>query len=118
MKLVILGATAVLLLSAAPAAQAATVNVSTAAQLKAALAEGVYIGSANSNWSCHGNNGGVDKNGCANTWRNNKSDLGTVGQYAIKITSPSQCKTNPNIVHTSNTVTKATKGLTNVPVTP
>jgi chitodextrinase len=171
--------------------------------------EGVYIGSANSNWECHGNSGGVDKsdrvqvignrigpditaepidvkegtfngvirgntfdgkgitgqnsadswidvkgtgyliedntgtftkpgtftngyethnpgttpsfpNGCGNTWRNNKSDLGGVGQYAIKITSTStsKCKDNPNIVHASNTVTGATKGLTNVPVTP
>jgi hypothetical protein len=169
--------------------------------------EGVYIGSANSNWECHGNSGGVDKsdrvqvignrigpnitaepidvkegtfngvirgntfdgkgitgqnsagswidvkgtgyliedntgtftepgtftngyethnpgttpsfpNGCGNTWRNNKSDLGGVGQYAINITSTSKCKDNPNIVQASNTLTGATKGLTNVPVTP
>ncbi|MBE1462604.1 right-handed parallel beta-helix repeat-containing protein [Kibdelosporangium phytohabitans] len=169
--------------------------------------EGVYIGSANSNWSCHGNSGGADKsdrvqvldnrigpniaaepidvkegtqagvirgntfngqgitgqnsadswidvkgtdylienntgtftspgtfangyethnpsttpsfpNGCGNTWRGNKSDLGGAGEYAIKITSTSKCKERPNVVHASNTVTKAKKGLTNVPVTP
>ncbi|GAB2808949.1 hypothetical protein GCM10027200_05930 [Lentzea nigeriaca] len=169
--------------------------------------EGVYIGSANSNWSCHGNSGGVDRsdrvqvignrigpgiaaepidvkegthngliqgntfdgrgitgensadswidikgigyrienntgtfttpgtfangyethnpsttpsfaNGCGNVWRGNSSDLGGVGEYAIKITSTSRCSANPNVVHASNTVTRAKKGLTNVPVTP
>ncbi|ONI86432.1 hypothetical protein ALI144C_10950 [Actinosynnema sp. ALI-1.44] len=169
--------------------------------------EGVYIGSANSNWGCHGNSGGVDRsdrvqvldntigpniaaepidvkegtqsgvirgntfngqgitgqnsadswidvkgvgylienntgtfakpgtfangyethnpstspsfpNGCGNTWRGNNSDLGGVGGYAIRITSTSKCKDRPNVVHASNTVTRATKGLTNVPVTP
>ncbi len=169
--------------------------------------EGVYIGSAGSNWACHGNSGGVDKadrvqvlnnqigpniaaepidvkegtangvirgntfngqgitgqnsadswvdvkgtgylienntgtfttpgvfangyethnpsttpsfaNGCGNTWRNNKSDLGGVGEYAIKITSVSKCTANPNVVYGSNTATGATKGLTNIPVTP
>ncbi|MFS8104593.1 right-handed parallel beta-helix repeat-containing protein [Lentzea alba] len=169
--------------------------------------EGVYIGSANSNWKCHGNSGGVDKsdrvqvlnnkigpnvsaehidvkegtqggvirgntfngtgisgansadswvdvkgtgyliegntgtfsspgtfkngyethnpsttpsfpNGCGNTWRNNKSDLGNVGEYGVYVTSTSKCKANPNVVHSSNTVSKAKKGLTNVPVTP
>lgn len=169
--------------------------------------EGVYIGSANSNWGCHGNSGGVDKsdrvhvldnrigpdvaaepidvkegtqsgvirgntfdgrgitgensadswidvkgtgylienntgtftkpgtfangyethnpsttpsfpNGCGNTWRGNKSDLGGVGEYAVKSTSTSQCEARPNVVHASNTVTGARKGLTNVPVTP
>lgn len=169
--------------------------------------EAVYIGSASSNWDCHGNSGGVDKadrvqvignqfgpyiaaeaidvkegthngvirgntfngqgvtgqnsadswidvkgigytiegntgtfatpgkfvngyethnpdttpafpNGCGNIWRGNKSDLGGVGQFAVKITSPSQCKANPNVVYASNTVTRAVNGLTNVPVTP
>ena len=169
--------------------------------------EGVYIGSANSNWACHGNSGGVDRsdrvqvlgnrigpgiaaepidvkegthhgvisgntfdgrgisgqnsadswidvkgigyrienntgtfatpgtflngyethnpsttpsflNGCGNVWRGNKSDLGGVGEYAIKITSTSKCSADPNVVHASNTVTRATKGLTNIPVTP
>jgi hypothetical protein len=169
--------------------------------------EGVYIGSANSNWGCHGNSGGVDRgdrvqvignrigpniaaepidvkegtfngvirgntfdgqgisgensadswidvkgigytiedntasftkpgtfangyethnpgtspsfpNGCGNVWRNNRSDLGGVGEYAIKITSVSSCEDLPNVVYASNTVTGATKGLTNVPVTP
>jgi hypothetical protein len=169
--------------------------------------EGVYLGSANSNWPCHGNTGGVDRgdriqvlanhigpfvaaeaidvkegttggvirgntfdgrgitgqnsadswidvkgtgytiegntgtftppgtfangyethnpstspalpNGCGNVWRDNRSDLGGVGAYAIKISSVSKCSGNPNVVHSSNTVTNATAGLTNIPVTP
>ncbi|WIX99442.1 cellulose binding domain-containing protein [Amycolatopsis mongoliensis] len=169
--------------------------------------EGVYLGSANSNWACHGNSGGVDRgdriqvldnhigpfiaaepidvkegtfdglirgntfdgrgisgensadswidvkgigytienntgtfsapgtfangyenhntgtspafdNGCGNVWRGNKSDLGGVGAYAIKISSVSKCAANPNVVYASNTVTNATSGLTNIPVTP
>ncbi|MEU5694055.1 cellulose binding domain-containing protein [Actinosynnema sp. NPDC020468] len=169
--------------------------------------EGVYLGSAGSNWACHGNSGGVDRTdrvqvlgnrigpgvaaeavdvkegtangvlrgntfdgtgvsgqnsadswvdvkgtgyviegntgtfsgpgpfangyethnpvttpafatGCGNTWRDNRSDLGGVGGYAILITSVSKCGALPNVVHASNTVTRATAGLTNVPVTP
>ncbi|WP_436762655.1 right-handed parallel beta-helix repeat-containing protein, partial [Streptosporangium sp. V21-05] len=169
--------------------------------------EGVYIGSANSNWSCHGNSGGVDRsdrvrvldnvigpnvaaehidvkegtfdgvirgntfdgrgisgqnsadswidakgigyliegntgtfsspgtfvngyethnpattpsfaNGCGNVWRANRSDLGGVGAYAIRITSTSKCAGNLNVVYSSNTVTNAVSGLTNIPVTP
>ncbi|MEU7000136.1 discoidin domain-containing protein [Nonomuraea sp. NPDC046570] len=169
--------------------------------------EGVYIGSAGSNWSCHGNSGGADRsdrvkvlnnqigpgvtaehidvkegtsdgvirgntfdgrgisgqnsadswidvkgidyliegntgtfaspgtftnghethnpsstpsfqNGCGNVWRDNTSNLGGVGQYAIKITSTSKCSGNPNVVYSSNTVTNATSGLTNITVTP
>ncbi|MGW5746108.1 cellulose binding domain-containing protein [Amycolatopsis sp. NPDC003861] len=169
--------------------------------------EGVYLGSANSNWGCHGNTGGVDRgdriqvldnhigpfiaaepidvkegtfngvirgntfdgrgitgqnsadswidvkgigytiegntgtfappgtfangyenhntstspsfdNGCGNVWRGNKSDLGGVGAYAIKISSVSKCAANPNVVYASNTVTNARSGLTNIPVTP
>jgi len=169
--------------------------------------EGVYLGSANSNWACHGNNGGIDRsdrvqvlnnkigpnvaaeaidvkegtydgvirgntfdgqgitgqnsadswvdvkgigyliedntgtfrspgtfahgyethntsttpalpNGCGNTWRGNRSDLGGVGQYAINVTSVSKCSALPNVVYSSNTVTGAVKGLTNAPVTP
>jgi len=169
--------------------------------------EGVYIGSANPNWGCHGNSGGVDRsdrvqvvgnrigprvaaeavdvkegtfhgvirgnafdgsglsgqnsadswvdvkgigytiedntgsfaspgvfangyethnpattpsfaNGCGNVWRGNRSDLGGVGRYAIKITSTSKCSGLPNAVHASNSVTRAVTGLTNVPVTP
>ncbi|MFI7107252.1 hypothetical protein ACIBK9_13155 [Nonomuraea sp. NPDC050227] len=57
-------------------------------------------------------------NGCGNVWRGNRSDLGGVGGYAIKITSTSKCAADPNVVHSSNTVTGATRGLTNVPVTP
>lgn len=169
--------------------------------------EGVYLGSANSNWGCHGNSGGVDRgdriqvlgnhigpgiaaepidvkegtfdgvikgntfdgkgisgensadswidvkgigytiedntgtfsapgtfangyethntstnpsfdNGCGNVWRGNKSDLGGVGEYAIKISSVSKCKAKPNVVYASNTVTGAKSGLTNIGVTP
>jgi hypothetical protein len=169
--------------------------------------EGVYLGSANSNWACHGNSGGIDRsdrvqvlgnrigpniaaepidvkegtyegiirgntfdgrgisgqnsadswvdvkgigyliedntgtfsspgtfangyethntsttpslpNGCGNTWRNNRSDLGGVGQYAIYVTSVSKCSGLPNTVYASNTVTGAVQGLTNVQVTP
>ncbi|MGZ3146124.1 right-handed parallel beta-helix repeat-containing protein [Lentzea chajnantorensis] len=169
--------------------------------------EGVYIGSANSNWKCHGNSGGVDRsdrvqvldnrigpnvsaehvdvkegtqggliasntfdgtgisgvnsadswvdvkgsgyrienntgtftapgtfkngyethnpsttpsfgNGCGNVWRGNRSDLGGVGEYGVHVSSTSKCKDNPNVVHASNTVSRATKGLTNIPVTP
>ncbi|SFH75455.1 cellulose binding domain-containing protein [Amycolatopsis regifaucium] len=169
--------------------------------------EGVYLGSANSNWACHGNSGGVDRgdriqvlnnhigpyvaaesidvkegtadgvirgntfdgqgisgqnsadswidvkgtgyviedntgtfaspgtfangyethnpattpsfpNGCGNVWRGNKSDLGGIGQYAIKITSTSKCPERPNVVYASNTVSRAVTGLTNIPVTP
>ncbi|WP_410677220.1 hemagglutinin protein [Amycolatopsis sp. cmx-4-68] len=169
--------------------------------------EGVYLGSAGSNWGCHGNSGGVDRgdriqvlgnhigpfvaaepidvkegtsaglirgntfdgrgisgensadswidvkgigytiegntgtfappgtfangyenhnpatapsfpNGCGNVWRNNKSDLGGVGAYAIKISSVSKCAADPNVVHASNTVANAKSGLTNIPVTP
>ncbi len=169
--------------------------------------EGVYVGSANSNWACHGNSGGVDRsdrvqvvgnrigpnvaaeaidvkegthegvirgntfdgqgitgqnsadswidvkgigyliedntgtfrgpgvfangyethntgttpalpNGCGNVWRGNRSDLGGVGQYAVNITSVSKCSAMPNVVHASNTVTGAVRGLTNVAITP
>jgi chitodextrinase len=169
--------------------------------------EGVYIGSANSNWACYGNTAGVDRgdrvqilgnrigpfvaaelidvkegtfggtisgntfdgqgvsgensadswidvkgigytiadntgtfalpgtfangyenhntsttpsfdNGCGNLWRNNRSDLGGVGQYAIKISSVSKCAADPNVVYASNTVSNAVNGLTNITVTP
>ncbi|WP_083255030.1 cellulose binding domain-containing protein [Amycolatopsis orientalis] len=175
--------------------------------VQAGYGEGVYLGSANSNWGCHGNSGGVDRsdrvqvldnhigpyvaaegidvkegtadgvirgntfdgqgvsgqnsadswvdvkgigyviegntgsfaspgtfangyethnpdtspsfpNGCGNVWRDNKSDLGGVGQYAIKITSTSKCSERPNVVYASNTVSRAVNGLTNIPVTP
>lgn len=169
--------------------------------------EGVYLGSAGSNWACHGNSGGVDRsdrvqvlnnrigpyvaaehvdikegtfdgvirgntfdgrgisgqnsadswvdakgigylienntgtfaapgtfvngyethnpattpsfqNGCGNVWRGNSSNLGGVGQYAIRITSTSKCAGNLNAVYASNTVADATAGLTNIAVTP
>lgn len=164
-----------------------------------AYGEGVYLGSANSNWACHGNSGGVDRSdrvqvldnhigpyvaaehidvkegtvdgvirgntfdgrgiagqnsadswvdvkgtgyliqgntgtfappgtfangyethnpvagsGCGNVWRDNVSDLGGVGRYAINVTSTSKCAGNLNVVHTSNSVTNATGGLTNI----
>ncbi|GAB3921422.1 hypothetical protein GCM10029976_008450 [Kribbella albertanoniae] len=169
--------------------------------------EGVYLGSAGSNWGCHGNSGGVDKsdrvqvldnqlgpniaaeaidvkegttggvirgntfngrgisgensadswvdvkgfdyvienntgtfsspgtfangyethnpsttpsfpNGCGNVWRNNASDLGGTGKYAIYISSVSKCSADPNVVYSSNTVQNAQTGLTNIPITP
>ncbi|MER5931717.1 right-handed parallel beta-helix repeat-containing protein [Streptomyces sp. NPDC002054] len=57
-------------------------------------------------------------NGCGNVWRGNRSDLGGAGAYAIKITSTSKCSAAPNLVRAGNTVTNATSGLTNIPVTP
>ncbi|MFD3519117.1 right-handed parallel beta-helix repeat-containing protein [Streptomyces sp. NPDC058653] len=175
--------------------------------VKPQYGEGVYLGSANSNWDCHGNSGGVDRsdrvlvennrigpyvtaesidikegtskgvirgntfdgrgisgqnsadswvdakgvdylienntgtfsrpgtfangyethnpgtspsfpNGCGTVWRGNRSDLGGVGEYAIRITSTSKCRERPNVVHSTNTVTGARSGLTNIPVTP
>ncbi|MGR3867075.1 discoidin domain-containing protein [Streptomyces graminifolii] len=56
--------------------------------------------------------------GCGNVWRNNKSDLGGAGEYAVYVSSVSKCATNPNVVYSSNTVTNAKKGLTNITVTP
>lgn len=164
-----------------------------------AYGEGVYLGSANSNWACHGNSGGVDRSdrvqvldnrigpyvaaehidvkegtvdgvirgntfdgrgiagqnsadswvdvkgtgyliqgntgtfaapgtfangyethnpvagsGCGNVWRDNVSDLGGTGRYAVNVTSTSKCAGNLNVVYTSNTVRNATGGLTNI----
>ena len=56
--------------------------------------------------------------GCGNTWRDNHSDLGGTGRWAINVTSTSKCAGNLNVVHASNTVTGATGGLTNIAVTP
>jgi hypothetical protein len=165
--------------------------------------EGIYLGSANSNWSCYGNTGGVDASdrvqvlnnrvgpgvaaehvdvkegtvggvirgntwngqgiagqnsadswldvkgsnylienntgtfstpgvfangyethnptagsGCGNVWRNNRSDLGGAGAWAINVTSTSKCAGNLNVVYASNTVTNAKSGLTNIAITP
>jgi parallel beta-helix repeat protein len=55
--------------------------------------------------------------GCGNVWHGNASDLGGVGAYAVNVTDQSKCGTNLNVVYSSNTVTGATKGLTNIPVT-
>ena len=163
--------------------------------------EGIYLGSANSNWSCYGNTGGVDASdrvqvlnnrvgpnvaaehvdvkegtaggvirgntwngqgiagqnsadswldvkgsdylienntgtftspgvfangyethnptagsGCGNVWRNNRSDLGGAGTWAINVTSTSKCAGHLNVVYASNTVTNARSGLTNIAV--
>jgi hypothetical protein len=56
--------------------------------------------------------------GCGNAWRNNDSELGGIGRWAINITSTSKCAGNLNVVSASNTVTNATSGLTNIAVTP
>jgi parallel beta-helix repeat protein len=59
----------------------------------------------------------VAGSGCGNVWRNNNSDLGGVGAYAINVTDQANCTGNLNVVYSSNTVTNATKGLTNIAVT-
>lgn len=175
--------------------------------VKPQYGEGVYIGSAHSNWGCHGNSGGADRsdrvqvldneigpgvaaehidikegtadgvvrgnsfdgqgiagqnyadswidvkgngyliesntgtftppgvfangyetnhpgtspsfrNGCGNVWKDNASDLGGEGEYAIKVSSTSKCEGDLNVVYESNTVENATGGLTNIDVTP
>jgi hypothetical protein len=55
--------------------------------------------------------------GCGNVWRSNASDLGGVGNYAIDVTDQSRCSGNLNVVYSSNTVTNAKVGLTNIAVT-
>ena len=55
--------------------------------------------------------------GCGNIWRDNDSDLGGVGRYAVFVSSTSKCSGNPNRVYASNTVTNAVSGLTNIAVT-
>jgi hypothetical protein len=54
--------------------------------------------------------------GCGNVWRSNSSDLRGVGNYAIDVTDQSRCSGNPNVVYSSNTVTNAKIGLTNITV--
>ncbi|MGW0772787.1 hypothetical protein ACWD01_03820 [Streptomyces sp. NPDC002835] len=51
-------------------------------------------------------------------WRNNDSGLGYVGEYAIKVTSTSTCPERPDVVHSSDTVTGETRGLTSIGATP
>ncbi|WP_017543336.1 NosD domain-containing protein [Nocardiopsis prasina] len=60
----------------------------------------------------------VDGAGCGNVFRDNHSDLGGVGGFAIALWSQSDCAGEPNVVHASNTVSNATRGLTNIDVTP
>jgi len=60
----------------------------------------------------------LDGYGCGNIWRNNASNLGGVGRYAINVTSTSRCPGHLNVVYSSNTVTNAVTGLTNIAVTP
>jgi len=55
--------------------------------------------------------------GCGNVWRNNSSDLGGVGNYAVNVTDQANCSGNLNVVYSSNTVTNAVQGLTNISVT-
>jgi parallel beta-helix repeat protein len=55
--------------------------------------------------------------GCGNVWKGNDSDLGGVGGYAINVTDQSRCTSDPNVVYSSNTVTNAKTGLTNIVVT-
>jgi hypothetical protein len=55
---------------------------------------------------------------CGNVFRANDSDLGGASGYAINVTEQSGCSASPNVVYSTNTVTKAGKGLTNIPVTP
>jgi hypothetical protein len=59
----------------------------------------------------------VAGDGCGNVWRGNTSDLGGVGNYAINVTDQANCSGNLNVVYSSNTVTNAVKGLTNITVT-
>jgi parallel beta-helix repeat protein len=60
----------------------------------------------------------VPGDGCGNVWRSNKSDLGGVGSYAVRVTNQSGCSGKPNVVYSSNTVSNAKSGLTNIAVTP
>ena len=56
--------------------------------------------------------------GCGNVFRTNTSNLGGVGQYAIRVQdNSSACAGNLNVVYSSNTVSAATVGLTNIAVT-
>jgi hypothetical protein len=59
----------------------------------------------------------VDGYGCGNTFRANHSDLGGVPGYAIYVTDQNKCDSAANVVTSDNTVTRAGKGLTNIPVT-
>ncbi|HEU5108512.1 MAG TPA: hemagglutinin protein, partial [Micromonosporaceae bacterium] len=58
----------------------------------------------------------LDGWGCGNVFRGNSADLGGVGQYLVRVQLPN-CAGNPNVVASSNTVTGARTGLTNIPVT-
>jgi hypothetical protein len=55
--------------------------------------------------------------GCSNVWRSNVSNLGGVGNYAINVTDQAGCTGKLNVVYSSNTVSNAKKGLTNISVT-
>ena len=56
--------------------------------------------------------------GCANVWRGNVSDLGGVGKLAVEVNTQDMCaaKGEPNVVYADNVVTRATVGLTNIPL--
>ena len=55
--------------------------------------------------------------GCGNVWRDNRSDLGGAGEYAVQVGDRPECAADPDVVYASNTVVGATKGLTDLPVT-
>ncbi|MEV8511924.1 cellulose binding domain-containing protein [Dactylosporangium sp. NPDC051484] len=105
-----------------PPTSGSTVDVSTAAQLTAALANArpgqtirLAPGTFANGYETHNP---VAGSGCGNVWRDNVSDLGGAGRYAINVTSTSKCAGNLNVVYASNTVRNATIGLTNIAVTP
>jgi F5/8 type C domain len=58
----------------------------------------------------------VSPYGCGNVFRSNDSNLGGVGGYAVNVTDQSHCS-SANVVYSSNTVTNAKSGLTNIAVT-
>ncbi|WP_294009219.1 hypothetical protein [Streptomyces sp.] len=55
--------------------------------------------------------------GCGNVWKSDDSDLGGVGGYAVNVTGQSRYTADPNVVYSSNTVTRAVTGLSNIAVT-
>ena len=85
-------------------------------------AAGSWVGVEGGDYSFTGNTGtgtalaGYTVSGCGNVWRDNRSDLGGAGEYAINVTAQPDCAAYPNVVYASNTVAGATKGLTNITV--
>jgi hypothetical protein len=54
--------------------------------------------------------------GCGNVFKSNTINLGASG-YGFNVKDQSSCKTDPNVVGTSNTVTNAKKGASSIPET-